>query len=658
MTPEEFQEKIDKVPIFFDCELIGRDFLVCILHSGTGQTQSFWYPHGLSRLEKLLKRKDLTWVGFNSEAFDRPLIAAALMGHDPEDLRIIAGRIINERMPSWRTYREFNLEFIDYDHIDIMEVAPGVRVSLKTYAGRMHHKTMIDTPFALDKVLTAREKKDLVTYCMNDLAITANLFKLLEKPIALREKMGKEYGLDLRSKSDPQVAEAIIKKTCGIKSSAPTVPDAVYYHPPEILRTGHIKKQEKLTQLIKQLQAHEFYIGADGKPKFPEFLKEPIIVGRGTYQMGIGGLHSQQDKGVYLREKNDWRISDFDVTSYYPNLIIKCGLAPDLSLGQRELFMSRYRGFYAQRIQAKQEGDKDTAETLKIALNGTYGKLGSIYCPFYAPNIMLAVTLTGQLNLLSLIIDLSKIRDVEVVSANTDGIVVQYHKATYDKVARVFNENSRRTGFNYEETQYKALAIKDVNNYIAIKRDNTVKAKGLYKSAGVMEDKNPTMEVCSQMARDYLIHDIRPEVSIKKYLNDFTLFVAVRNVQGGGVQHTTRELRDDWEGCPKNWTYPGMTRKPVTTIKRPAPHEVLTGGVPFGRVARWYMSTANLPPITYMSNGNIVPDTQGARLCMTLPDKAPDDLDLAWYIDRAKRHLVDMGAWHDTQPAQLSDTIR
>ncbi len=55
------------------------------------------------------------------------------------------------------------------------------------------------------------------------------------------------------------------------------------------------------------------------------------------------------------------------------------------------------------------------------------------------------------------------------------------------------------------------------------------------------------------------------------------------------------------------------------------------------------MTTENLPPITYVSNGNQVPKTEGAKLCMRLPAKLPADLNRQWYIDEAYRILADLG---------------
>lgn len=47
------------------------------------------------------------------------------------------------------------------------------------------------------------------------------------------------------------------------------------------------------------------------------------------------------------------------------------------------------------------------------------------------------------------------------------------------------------------------------------------------------------------------------------------------------------------------------------------------------------MTIQQLPPLSYISSGNTVPKTEGAKVCMNLPKTLPPDLDKAWYINEA-----------------------
>ncbi len=597
---------MSKPVLVFDTEIIGKEkpvFLVCAKNIETGQTYSFWHDKKKDReaFTDMILSDQYTWISFNGIKFDAPLIAMWLWGHDVHSIKAMCTRIIETRMMPWDVYKLAGIKELDFDHIDLIEVAPGVMTSLKVYAGRMGYPTMVDLPFHHDQDLSAKERKVLEQYCLNDLGVTEALYKQLLSEIALRVELSEEHGMDLRSKSDAQVAEGILKKIVGVNKRTQPIPFTVSYKTPSIVKT----RSKPLLGLVEQLDSHAFDIdNKTGSPVLPIWLeKTPFEIKDGRYGVGIGGLHSQHDKKICHVEDNEYEISDFDAASYYPKIILTCDLVPVMSAGKGSMFIAEYRDIYDRRLAAKRAGDKKTANSLKISLNGTYGKLGSLYSPFYSPDLMLAVCLTGQLNLLCLIDGVEKIKGASVISANTDGITVRYLRSDRDAVLKVFADNSKRTGFEYEEVKYRKIAFKDVNNYIAITVDGKVKAKGLYAETGLQ--KNPTMLVCSKAAIQFMLDGTAPETFITTH-KDFKDFVSVRSVKGGGEQK----------------------------------------GVPFGRVARWYMSTDpefKTWPLQYSSNGNQVPKTEGARVCMTLPDKFPDDLDYDWYVNEAKEILTAIG---------------
>lgn len=632
--------------VVFDTEIIGLKnpvFLVCTKIVETGETQAFWHHkrNDLARFQKLLEQTNLTWVSFNGQKFDAPLLAAWINGRPVETLKLIAMQIIEQRMMPWEAYKLAGIDGLAFDHIDLIEVAPGVMTSLKTYAGRMHYPSMIDLPFHHDQDLTPAQCKVLETYCKNDLGVTEALFKRLDEEITLREQLGARYGLELRSKSGAQVAEAILKKTADLGKAAMNRVATIDYALPPIIKL----KNKALKALAERLEGEVFRVDSSGSPELPDWMDEPIELHGGLYKFGIGGLHSQHDHQIYVEADDDYEVIDIDAESYYPNTIIKCGLIPRLGGNKGEKFLDAYEAILKQRVEAKHNGDKAVAKSLKLAANGAYGKLGNIYCSFYSPDLMLAVCLTGQLNLLNLIDAVSRVKGVRVLSANTDGIMVHYPKTVRDELFKAVDANSKQTGFKYEETRYSKAAMKDVNNYLAIKTDGEIKAKGLY--APLSLEKNPTAPVCALAAAAYLQKGVKPATFIKRQ-KKLEPFLSIRAVKGGGIQHTRFETVDDWElrldtGSARNEWYSPTLERTVHRKSKPDAAVVGVGGKPFGRVARWYMSTKQQPPITYVSNGNQVPKTEGAQLCMTLPPSLPVDIDYAWYINETHEMLRAMG---------------
>ena len=55
------------------------------------------------------------------------------------------------------------------------------------------------------------------------------------------------------------------------------------------------------------------------------------------------------------------------------------------------------------------------------------------------------------------------------------------------------------------------------------------------------------------------------------------------------------------------------------------------------------MCTKKQPPITNAINGNKIPKTDGAQLCMKLPQEIPKDIDYAWYVNETYDILRDLG---------------
>lgn len=629
-----------KQHLIFDTEIIGLKypvFLLCTKCVETGETTALWHhkSRDLTKFTHMIEDPKYTWVSFNGAKFDAPLLGAWLNGHSAHTIKTIATQIIEQRMMPWEAYKMAGLTGLKFDHIDLIETAPGVMISLKTYAGRMHYPTMVDLPFHHDTDLTPAQCKVLESYCKNDLGVTEALFKRLSVELDLRVKLGATYGLDLRSKSDAQVAEAILRKEAQLGKATGVKPSYIVYEPPAFIKT----RNPQLKQLIDDLIETDFKIDAMGSPVMPDFLIEPIKLRGGIYKVGIGGLHSQHDTNFYSEADDEYEISDIDAGSYYPTMILNCGYVPMLG-GKGVDFLKAYRTLYDQRMAAKRAHIKEIARALKTPLNGTYGKLGNIYSAFYAPDLMLAVCLTGQLNLLILIDDLARNKGIEVVSANTDGIMVRYKRELRDKVFQIVAANSKRTGFEYEETRYRKVAMKDVNNYLAVTLDGQVKAKGLYADEGLQ--KNPTAAICALAAAEYLKTGTKPEKFIAKQKR-IEPFLSIRNIKGGGVQHQKFIEVDDWEKIePRLWKSTS-TKKQVKRVSRPAPFEVGIGGKPFGRVARWYMTTETLPPITYVSNGNKVPKTDSAKLCLTLPPTLPVDLNRNWYVQETYEILKDLG---------------
>ena len=131
--------------------------------------------------------------------------------------------------------------------------------------------------------------------------------------------------------------------------------------------------------------------------------------------VGVGGLHTTRPQGQWTG-----RIVDFDVTSYYPQLILNMDRSP---AGLSAAWLDEFRNPYEQRIAYKQEGNKAGADVMKIVINSVYGKLGQGTSINYDPSLQMSVTLNGQL-FLAMLIEAFVGTGYELISANTDGVTI------------------------------------------------------------------------------------------------------------------------------------------------------------------------------------------------------------------------------------------
>jgi len=533
--------------LFFDIELFKDFFVVGFMNEK--EVYRAYTLKDLPRIGTLATTRQL--VGFNSTNYDLPILEAALNGASIKELNNLSLAIINgERV--WPRKQ--------YDHIDLMQIAPGLKISLKLYAGRMHFPTMREIKF--DKTPPV----DIITeYNRNDLLVTKALYQKVKAQIDLRSQM--TYKTNMVSKSDAQIAEYVFRELIP-HFKIPSVPigTTYRYNRPDWLKP------------FGAVDTAEFEVGESGAVLLPEVLKASIMIGNKPYQMGIGGLHSKESNIDYQD------VTDFDVTSFYPNIIIKLNLYPE-GLGPE--FLIHYKKIIAERIAAKRSGDKVRNETLKIVINGSFGKLGSKYSCLYSPQLLIQVTVTGQLILLNLIDYLTN-NGCEVISANTDGIVVK------GDAQHLIDNFASQIGFEFESTHYKRYFGRDVNNYVAIKDDDSVKTKGTFSPASLI--KNPDNAIIGEAIIQELLNGTG-ELHILSS-KDITKFLQVRSVTGGAV----------FEG---NY---------------------------LGKVVRYYHSTTSTSSLQYEKNGNKVPKSDGCRPLMDLGD-FPTDLNRQWYLDEFKACL-------------------
>jgi hypothetical protein len=595
-----FKDVVTKKIIKFEVTSLGNG-----LFSGFNERMLSWILH------------NYTTVGFNSIKYDLPMIWASYKYNHPELLKEVSNSLILGGMWHKELTEKYDFTIYPTKHVDLIEVCP-LRGSLKLYGGRLHAQRIQDLPFKDYEPLTEDQIEIVSDYCINDLDSTELLMDNLLEQLKLRLELTNQYHQDLMSKSDAQIAEAVIgselKRLTGKWPSKPKIDGNIkhkYIVPPFMSF-----QTKELQTALNTIATAEYELSTEGRLEIPVNVKGlSVKINKGIYRIGIGGLHSSESEVCY-KSNDEYELIDRDVASYYPAIILNLKLYPQ-SLGPD--FLTVYQTLVNRRLEAKKAKNVAVAECLKITINGTFGKTGSPYSILYAPDVIIQILLGGQLCLLMLIEQL-ELNGIEVVSANTDGIVMYCHKDKKETLKMIFDNWEKATGFVTEETSYSAVYSRDVNAYMAIKPNGEVKGKNIYydpwrgKSAkdGYWRfQKNPNAQICIEAIENLLIKQIPVATTIQE-CKDITKFVCVKNVKGG---------------AHKDGEY-------------------------LGKVVRWYMAKGIVGTINYILSGNKVPDTDGALPCMDLPEVFPDNIDYDWYVKKAVEMLYDMAYYQ--RPKQIS----
>lgn len=487
----------------YDLEVFRYDWIAVFKNvDGHGYYCIHNNPHELKKF--IIEHRQDVLIGFNNKNYDDWILQTMLMGGDNETIKahndwIIAGN------NGWE-FPFIQFQKKKFKSADLRDDLP-IGLSLKAIEANMGNNIVeSEVDFNIDRALTPTELEQTIHYCTTDVENTFKLFKVREKYINSKKQVAQIKNID----ESEAVGLTNAKLTARFLDARPTEhKDEFVYDPPEELI------------IKKYMEPVEFFKEIDYKKK----LKTDVAGVPHIYAWG--GLHGARNN-YFMKSCDDFRMVTIDVGSYYPSMIIQYGYSsrniPDVD---------GYKNVYETRMNAKHNGDKATADALKLVLNTFYGALKNKYNALYDPRMANSICITGQLFLTDLIEKLETVKGFELIQSNTDGIIIRYPVKVEKSIEAVVTEWEQRTRLNMEYTVIHAIAQKDVNNYIMkagetylVKNGEhivTEKDKGKIKSKGGYvslydggDFKNNSMTIIHKAIGDYFLNDIPVEKTINE----------------------------------------------------------------------------------------------------------------------------------------------
>jgi DNA polymerase len=495
--------------LFFDFETFKYDWLVVAIDPI--KQKEYVIINNKAELERLYKeyKKDI-WVGFNCRGYDQYILKGILLGFDPKrinDWIIVKGR------KGWEFSSMFNkIPLILYDTM------PNPPVSLKTLEGFMGysiHETSVD--FNIDRKLTEEEIQDTIKYCRFDVLNTIDVFLKRKGEFDAQMDLLKAFDLPLSylGKTQAQLA-AVILDAKKVRFN-----DDWNIRLPENVDLG--KYSEVADWFLNKNNHHE-----DAELK--------IDIAGLEHTIAWGGIHAGIPKTT-ITCNDDEVIFDIDVGQLYPNIMRIYKL---LSRAARKPEMLDYVLDTSMRLKA--EGKKKEREPYKRQCNIFYGAEGDKFNPLYDPLHRTLVCVFGQVFLIDLI---DKIEDlVFIINSNTDGIFFKCKKKDVPELKRRIGEWEKRTQLEMEYAEYTKFISKDVNNYLAVKTNGEIHAKGAYVKN--LSDLDYDLPIVNEALRNYMIFGTPVEVTVnsctefRKFQKIVKLSNKYRWVEHENGQRTTK----------------------------------------------------------------------------------------------------------------------
>ena len=554
--------------VIYDIETLKEYFLVVCLIPGEPY-RVFKVNQWENNLDAFIKftedHTDYYWVGYNNLRFDSQVVEWIIRHHiDWEALGNLeitakiaqkAADVIHDaNFDVFPEYREWELR---NKQIDLFKVHhfdnKNRRVSLKRLEFEMDLKNIEEMPIHHSK--DGMTKEDIVTtteYCLNDVWATYQFYLVTigetdhplykgKNKLQLRQDIQEEFKIPCLNYSDSKIGDEMIKK---------------YYCEEKGIEYKDLRKKGYFRKVIKVSHCIADYV-AFQTPQLKDFLtkmkkmvmgvqddfKEEIHYYGNVYSFMKGGLHTENKPKVFEADE-EYEIIDWDVSSYYPAIIINNGRYP-YHLGKE--FLSGYKRMFEKRLELKPLAKKDKriagiVEALKLSVNSVYGKSSDMQNWIYDRQLTMFTTITGELSLMMLI-EAYELAGINVISANTDGVTIRIRKDLISKMHEINKWWSDLTSYELERADYQKIIFSTVNDYIAIKTDGEVKKKGDFLTDFELH-KNKSARIVPLALEQYYVHGVPVSDTIMAHRNiyDFCLRQkASRDFHYEGVNRSTGE---------------------------------------------------------------------------------------------------------------------
>lgn len=503
----------------YDIEVFSHDWIV-VFRRVDGSHHTVIHNNNYQLKEWFRMHSEDVFGGFNNKHYDDWVVQSMLNGADNETVKAHNDFIIVQHRNGWEfPFIQFQRKL--FKSFDLKDDLPK-GLSLKAIEGNMYLPIVESSvPFDIDRPLTEDELAETIHYCKNDVDATVALYERRKEYIKSKLTVAKLKGLD------PAVALA--------QTNAKLAAMYLDATPAERVDGRRYEIPENLDQSIIPREVLDFFnqIRDESIPDEELFEKNLVVTIAGCECVfAWGGVHGAIPNVIMESDPperpNRRIIVNYDVASLYPNSMLNFGYVSRSCENP-----NAFRELVTTRLKAKKDGDKDTANALKLVINTTYGAMLNAYNPLYDERAGRSVCISNQLSMCELVCRLEqKVPSFEILNFNTDGVMFRVLESEMTTVEPILEEWQKRTRFALERDDVIRIVQKDVNNYLAEEGGRKIKACGDYvkrwQGDNVTDENdikarliNNDLTIVQIALVERLLHDVPVEKTINECQNIF-----------------------------------------------------------------------------------------------------------------------------------------
>ena len=546
-----------------DYETLVNCFCAVFIHYNSNEKHEFVVHASRDDFDSFIKflKKNITnkeWhISYNGLAFDAQITEYIL--DNETKLRKLPVVSRTENIYNYAQYcidKSNKKEWLDYPQwkmrigqIDLFRLNHwdnhAKRSSLKWIQFSMDWENLQDMPIHHSQRVDNVGANIVLEYCVNDVQSTKEIFNRCKPLINLRKNLSKEFGINLFSASETRISKEVFLYYMSRK---------LQMDPKELKRLRTHRSVIKLKDLILpyiEFKSREFksmlerFKSLELDPaNLKGSFKHSVLYKNVKTDFGLGGIHGVNQSGIY-ESNEDYIIMSSDVTSFYPNLVIRNSWSPGHFPAKD--FCELYEWFFDERVKIPKSNPMNFV--YKIILNSIFGQSNEQHSFFYDPELCMRITVNGQLTLIMLYeMIMEEIPNAIGIMQNTDGVEIKIPRKYKEKYLEICARWENLTKLNLEHDTYQKIVLADVNNYIAmhefksvsiddwsnLKQKNPhyifkvkdsdfvyapVKMKGRFDYHDLALHKNKSKLIIRKALHAYFLNDILPDSFLKDKAN-------------------------------------------------------------------------------------------------------------------------------------------